>query len=79
MFKNFPVILLNNFMRPSAEEKTALINQIIEPKIKLNNNRGGAVSTQVEYESNSFLDKIYAKYRYKKLYIKNEAVNEENQ
>ena len=62
MFKNFPVILLNNFMRPSAEEKTDLINQIIEPKIKLNNNRGGAVSTQVEYESNSFLDKIYAKY-----------------
>ena len=37
MFKNFPVILLNNFMRPSAEEKTDLINQIIEPKIKLNN------------------------------------------
>ena len=62
MFKNFPIILINDFINPSAQEKKDLIKQITAPKIKSNNNDGGAVNTSVDYESNSLLDRIYDKY-----------------
>ena len=35
MFKNFPIILINDFINPSAQEKKDLIKQITAPKLRV--------------------------------------------
>ena len=70
MFKNFPVILLNNFMRPSAEEKTDLIlekenlsleeneKNLIIKALKKNNNKRNLAAEELGISERTLYRKI---------------------
>ena len=57
----FPVLLFENFMKPSKKEKEVILEDIIIKKIRTNNNEDGKHNYFVEKDHNDFLKKLYNK------------------
>ena len=57
----FPVLLFENFLKPSKKEREIILEDIINKKVRTNNNEDGTHNWPVEKDYNNFLKKLYHK------------------
>jgi hypothetical protein len=57
----FPVLLFENFIKPSKKEREIILEDIISKKVRTNNNEDGTHNWPVEKDYNNFLKKLYYK------------------
>ena len=58
----FPLILFENYVIPTKEEKDFIISDIVSRKENYNDNNFGANNVEVVCDYNNFLKKLYEKY-----------------